>query len=403
MEIETKTKGIVLLKVATMVLFASILLPTNLKSIAVILWAIGIIIVILDTKITFRKSYFIYTTLFFLVLALSFFYSENNATALRKLGTMSSLVVFPLLFAILNKEIRNKMKEWKPLLLKTYIIAVLLFNVLPFLYLWATHYSFSEMIVHYATVVRVDFGKFGIHPIYLSMHTSMAILFSFFIILKSTSNKLISAILTIDIVLFSFLILYAKKGPLIALCLILFLALFFQRKNKFFKPYLISIVILIGVTIAVPKTRYKFVELFYMENVQEDNINSTNLRYSIYETALDVISKSPIAGYGIGDYNDVLIETYKSNGNKVLYEGKYNAHNQFLSLFLMGGVVAFALFMVFLMFSTVLAIRFDNQLLILTIIFYSVVMFTENILERESGVLYFSLFIGYFSLFNIKE
>lgn len=403
MEIKTEAKSLILLKVATMVLFASILLPTNLKSIAVILWAVAVVLTVFMSQLAFRKNYFLYSTLFFIVVIVSYLYSDNKVYALRKLSTMSSLLVFPLLFGLLNKEVRKAMRGWKLLLLKIYIYSVLVFNIVPFIYLWITHYTFSEMIIHYATIVRVDFGKFAIHPIYLSMHTSLAIIFSFFLIVKSTSKKIITVLLAIDLVLLTFLVLYAKKGPLIALCLMLFLTLFFQRKKKFFKPYLVSIIILIGVTVLVPKTRNKFIELFKIENVEVGNVNSTNLRYSIYETAIHLISDSPVIGYGIGDYNDLLIEAYKEDGNDVLYEGKYNAHNQYLSLLLIGGVIAVFLFVVFLAFNTIIAIRFDNQLLILTMIFYSIVMLTENILERESGVLYFSLFVGYFSIFNFKE
>lgn len=403
MEIETNKKSVMLLKVLITLLFASILLPTNIKTIAVVFFACIIVSTISYKKFVFRKVYFLYSTLFFFVLILTFLYSDNKTYALRKVTSMSSLVIFPFLFSLLTKDITSIVKSWKSLLLKAYIFSVFSFNILPFLYLWFTNYTFSEMIIHYATIVRVDFGKFGIHPIYLSMHTSLAILFSFFVILKATSKRLVTLILAIDIMLISFLLLYAKKGPLIALCLILFLALFFKRRDKFFKPFLISIIVLVGLTIAVPKTRNNFVELFKMENVQDSTINSTNIRYAIYESAIEVISEAPLLGYGIGDYNDVLYEQYKVEGSEVLMEGKYNAHNQYLSFLIMGGLVVFVLFVFYLLFSIVLGIRFDNRLLILTIIFYGVVMFTENILERESGVLYFSLFTSYFSLFNSKE
>ena len=48
----------------------------------------------------------------------------------------------------------------------------------------------------------------------------------------------------------------------------------------------------------------------------------------------------------------------------------------------------------------VYAIRYNNQLLILVLIFYGIVMFTENILEREDGVIYFALFLSFFSWFS---
>jgi O-antigen ligase len=46
----------------------------------------------------------------------------------------------------------------------------------------------------------------------------------------------------------------------------------------------------------------------------------------------------------------------------------------------------------------VYAIRLNNQLLILLLLFYGMVMFTENILEREAGVIFFAFFLNFFGL-----
>ena len=63
-------------------------------------------------------------------------------------------------------------------------------------------------------------GKFNIHPIYLSMHCSIAILFSFYILRELRSKIKIAALLGIDITLVLFLLFYAKKVPLIAFIIV---------------------------------------------------------------------------------------------------------------------------------------------------------------------------------------
>lgn len=403
MEKTGSSKSLIFLKIAMMLVVGSVVLPTTFKAIAIVLLVISIIIEIFRRPFAFRKKYVLYTTAFVVVAIITLLYSQDQKYGVRKLTTMLPLLVFPLSFGFFHKDLIETVKKWKWTLLSIYIVSVFIFNVFPFIYLWLTHYSFSELIIHYATVIRVDFGKFSIHPIYLSMHNGLAILFSFFLIVSKIPKRYIYGFLAIDIVLLLYLFLYAKKGPILALILMLVLALIFHRKNKLFKPYLLIITILIGLVIAIPKTRNNFIELLTIEMVDTGAINSTNIRYSIYDTSLDVIKEAPFLGYGIGDYRAALTNKFQEDGNATLYKGNYNAHNQFLSFLLMGGLLLLVPFLLFLFITALLAIRYDNQLLILTLIFYCIVMLTENILERESGVLYFSLFLSYFSLFNPQK
>lgn len=402
METETEEHSMKLLKFALILVFASVIIPTNLKSIPIAILAIAMIFRIAQRSFSVNKK-IAFAGIIYVLVATTFFYSNNQTYALRKLSTLLPLLIFPVLFSLLNAEEVKRLKKWRKPLLLSYISTVFLFNLIPYLWLLVTHYSFSELITHYATIIRVDFGKFSIHPIYLSMHNGLAILFSFSLIISKLPKRYIYGLLAIDVGLLLFLLLYAKKGPILALILMLVLALFFHRKNKLFKPYLLIITILIGLVITIPKTRNNFLELFTIETVDTGAINSTNIRYSIYNTALDVIIEAPFFGYGIGDYRTVLTNQFLEDGNTTLYEGNYNAHNQFLSFLLIGGLVLLIPFLIFLFITAVLAIRYDNQLLILTLIFYCIVMFTENILERESGVLYFSFFVSYFGLFNSKK
>ena len=187
-----------------------------------------------------------------------------------------------------------------------------------------------------------------------------------------------------------------KKGPLIALIIVFSLFVVFQRKQKLLKPYLLAITTLIFLTIVIPKTRDRFVELLKIENLDKGEVTSTNIRYTIYDTAQELVIKSPLIGYGIGDYNQILQEKYTEDGNLLLAERKYNAHNQYFSLLLIGGVISLIIFLLYTGMNLVYAIRFNNQLLILLLVFYVIVMFTENILEREAGVIFFYILFEFF-------
>lgn len=398
MEALKNSKSLKGVQIALGILFALVILPSNLKAIAILIFGVAVLVHALGRKWHFNLTFFLTNCLLFLVIGATILYSDNTAYAHRKLSTMASLVVFPFVFAMLTKEEGKAIFKQLKTYLWIYLLGIFLFNVVAFLWFLTTQYTFMEMMEHFHTLLRVKMGKWGIHPIYLSMHCSIAILFSFYILKQTQSKRWIAAILSIDIVLVLFLLLYAKKGPLLALVIVFSLFVVFQRKQRLLKPYLIAVIGLIFLTVAIPKTRNKFVELFKIETLDKGTVTSTNIRYTIYASAKTLITQSPMVGYGVGDYNDKLLESYIADENEVLIKGEYNAHNQFFSLLLIGGVLALLALIITMGMNMVYAIRFNNQLLILLLLFYGMVMFTENILEREAGVIFFAFFLNFFAL-----
>jgi len=405
MERNLMSKGINLVIVVVGIMFILPILPSNAKAIVIGLFAISTLILVVQRKWSFNRNFFITNALLYIIVLLTVMYSENTTYALKKLSTMASLLVFPFIFAMFNTEEKKAISKSIHVYLFIYLIAVFLVNIGAFagIFLIRPNYSMAEAIEHFTTLLDQHMGKWSMHPIYMSMHCSIAVLFSFYVIQKIKSKKLIAVILAMDITLILFLLLYAKKGPLLALIVVFSLFVVFQRREKLLKPYLIGIISLTILVIAIPKTRNKFVELFEIENIAEGKVTSTNIRYTIYNISKDLISGAVYTGYGIGDYNDKLIGQYELENRPELVRGRYNAHNQYISLLLIGGILCLLALLLTLSINLIYAIRYDNQILILMLIFYGVVMFTENILEREDGAIYFAFFLSFFGLFNFEK
>ena len=385
------------------VLFALVILPSNVKSIAIGVFSVVSFVYALRRKWFFDRYFFLTNSIVFLLILCTLFYSEDMDYAGKRLLGMASLVLFPFIFSLFTKEEATYIFKFLNKYLWVYILAVFSFNLLPFLWLWATRFEFSEMLIHFQTVMMDQMGKFSIHPIYLAMHCGAAMLCSFYLIQKTKKKGIIALLLAIDLTLLLFLLMYARKGPIIALFAVFTLYVLFQYKKGYLRMYLAGIGLLVLLIVAIPKTRERFTELYKIENLDQGEVTSTNIRYSIFNTATSLIGQSTIFGYGIGDYNHVLKEQYKKNGDTMLYDGNYNAHNQYLSMLLIGGVVLFLAFMFTFGMNMIYAIRFDNQVFILLIVFYSIVMLTENILEREDGVIFFAFFLNFFALKSLYQ
>lgn len=397
MEKEARDKSLRFLTYCLGMLFAMPILPSNAKSIAIGIFVAAMLWYVLKHRPRFNKWLLITNGGLFLLLGLTYFYSSDGSYAIRKLSTMSTLLLFPSVFSLLSDAHKEEIFKRRNHYLVIYLFAVFLLNVIPFLWFYITHYSWDGMLTHFPTVMRVDTGKWSIHPIYLSMHCSIAILFGFYILKAMISKLKITIVLVMMITLLLFLFLYAKKGPMLALVIVFTLFVLFQKRKKLVAFYIVTIIGFISLTLLIPRTRDKFIEMQNIEVLKEGKVTSTNIRYTIYKLTQELIVESPIYGFGIGDYNNKLDEKYIENGDQILIEGSYNSHNQYFSLILMGGVLALLAFLLMMGMNLVFAIRFNNQLLILILIFYGIVMLTENILEREGGVIFFALFLNFFA------
>ncbi len=387
-----------LIDIGLMAMFLLPLLPSNVKSIAIAAFGLLVLLTAVKRKLSFEPKLFFINSAVYFVIALTMIYSKDADFGIHKLQQFASLVVFPFIFALTNQEERKAFFKNIDVYFWIFLIAVFLFNTIAFVWYYSTRFPFDELLIHFHTLLRVQSGKFNIHPIYLSMHCGIAILFSLYLLRKNKNKLQLAAILFMDIVLVTFLFLYVKKGPIIALLVILILYMLFQKSKKLIKPYILVVVSLIVLIVALPNTRNKFVELLKIESLDQGTVTSTNIRYSIYQSTQELVAESPIIGYGIGDYKNELIKRYVINGQELLVKNAYNSHNQYFSLLLIGGGILLIVFLCVLAFNLIYAIRFDNQILILLLIFYGIVMLTENVLEREQGIIYFSFFFNFFTL-----
>ena len=400
--VHTEPKELSLIKICLGFVFALVVFPSNIKAIVILIFSLLLIYFALKNGMTINKKYFFVQALFYFTLLATLLYSENLSYAFKKLQTMSSLIVFPLLFSFFSNRFKEDLLENRYRYLQVYIITVFLFNVFVFLFFWWNYFSFKDTLIHMPEIVNVRLGKYNIHPIYISMHCALALLFSAVVFLKCKSPGTKPGLLLIQLVLLAFLMIYARKGPIIALIVtILISSILFVKKNYRILGFF-ALLLMLVLIFAVPNTRDRFKELFTTEDLAEENANSTDLRQAIYTEAIALIQKSPVFGYGIGDYNDKLKQSYKENELTLLLEKNYNAHNQYLSSWLIGGLFSFLALFFLLGRNFFLSIKYKNHLLFLVVTFYMIVMFTENILEREDGVIFFSLFLNYFALLNYK-
>lgn len=385
---------------------AIILVPDKFKGFPVIgLLASSIVYFIIEkSNKKFDYKLFLVSVSFFLLLLLSIVYSNDMSYALKKLETSLSLFAYPLVFVLLYNCRKKMHKRIVETLKWVFVVALTFFLASTFTYFFLTepHYTIKSTIVHYRTLIDLRIVGYEIHAIYLSMYIGVGVIFLVEIISKARGyRKFYNALLLAF--LFLFLAILYKRGPVIALGLI---GLVFLVKNKveiktgFYLLTLITTFILTLMFIPKHNNVNKFNEIVDIEGLKSNPNSSTALRLSIYNCGLKQAIKAPIFGYGWGDVKSVLYACYKEENPNLLLNN-YNTHNQFLSMLLATGIVGLFIFFFYFYYVLKYSDKYGNQALFFLLLYFGFNMLSENILEREDGVILFAFFVNLF-LFNTE-
>jgi O-antigen ligase len=346
-----------------------------------------------------KTDFFITSALFFLFL-ISALLSNDISEGFKKIETMLSLLLFPLVFFIFLGGSKLDYSKYKHIFFKTFFISNVLFSLLSF-YLFSI-YSSPKFSIKDASFFRSavsDIPLIGDHPTYISIFLSIAILIGITFYNFRKQRILYNILIAVGhLILTTLLILLMSKGVLIAL----FIALCILLRRKIKRIYIFSILILLLLGLVIPSANNRFKELLNNETYNTLNSeNSTSIRVNILKCNYELIVNKPILGYGLGDVQGALDKCYskKNYGFKIR---KYNSHNQYVFIWLSVGLIGIFIFIFTIFYYFKTAWINEDYLMLSIIIFYSVVFLFENVLSRQSGVILFAFIINFMILDKIS-
>jgi len=403
-----RINALTLLKFSFISLALFPLIPNRIKGLPVILLLLFSIFLFFNEK---RKQFnwklFLINSSIFLVYLFSLLYTSNISYAMKKLEISLSLLVFPLIFSLIWRF--KEVLDYKVLLKKIIFVffhSVVVFSGIVFSYLIYvgvfSHLSEPSFIRHFTEYLPF----IGQHSIYASIYLGLGLL-CFIYLLTLTKNKIYQVALVLEAsFILLLLISLASKGVLLASVVSIFVyCLSVINKKRDQLIIVISILGLLFFSLKFSPSLSKRVNLFNSSlslSSYEGELSSTQTRKEIYNCSLNLLKSNWVFGYGFGDVNEQLLKCY-SHVSKYLVDGKFNSHNQYLSILLGCGV--FGLFTTFLLlyFNYKIFTSEKHYFFLSVLLFYSIIMFVENILERQSGVILFSFFINLFSFFSYKK
>ncbi len=366
----------------------------------------------LDLSITkiknIPKQIWIFQLVFFLG-CLGYIYSYNKGEAGFILERQLAILAFPLILPLAITFNSHK----KELVFKTLTISC----ILSILYLFINilyiikighlpiRYMFSKEFFNHAFSAPI-----GIHAGYLSLYVSLSTLY--LVKLITTNIILIKKtiiLLCIGILCAGQFFLASRNAIFSTIFIICFIYPFFYVKRKllFFG---VIIVLLIVFFTAMSKINYlndRFSsDLITDINTSRDSDYSyegAEPRIERWKGAWELVTKSPLIGYGTGDEILMLKTKYVEKELFISYLESFNAHNQYLSYLLKNGIIGLLIFLGAFIYYLKLAIRKKDFMYISFLTLLLIGFFTENILDANKGIYFFAFFNTFLGYSIIKS
>tara|TARA_Y100000385_G_scaffold290848_1_gene365713 strand:- start:1875 stop:3113 length:1239 start_codon:yes stop_codon:yes gene_type:complete len=371
------------------------LLPERIKGFPVLfLFVTSIYLTLKKGSVNYNFKEFLKLSSLYTISCLSILYTGSLCLPFNKLETSLSLIVVPISFMLLNLPKLNKSS--------IKILAIY------FTFSTSTHTLFSLFYYYQKGVFTPDQFKVNIirqlvteipfindHPIYISIFLGISILMS--IRLLKLYEPAVKGLLLVSILINIFhLLLLSSKGVTISITISGIILLFYNSNSKLL-AFALAFCVLASFIASIfyfPNMERRFRELGKITTYSQlHTTNSSSIRIEIYKCAFKVIKQSPIIGYGWSKGEEKLINCYTS---KYMSDKKLNSHNQFISFYLDGGIITFMTLVAFLSWQFMHAIKNKKYLYFSILILFTLEMFSENILSRQSGVILFIFLISFF-------
>lgn len=351
----------------------------------------------------FLSSYFIYI--------ICLIYSEDQKSGLFILEKKLSLILFPIILATenLKKSLINK-------ILLSFVISCFLATLLSIIYILYLHFHTHASLIPLTieSFYRDNFTSFlDLHPTYYSLYITFSIIIIIFFLFRdwNTLTTLIKSLSLLVLIYFVFINILLSSRMLLFISVLIFGILFvrFLFKNRVTGIVIIFFITCFFIFFLNQKNNIidkRFNELTETKWAPPTGIyhNSTNLRVGILNCSFSLLKNNWLFGCGTGSAQKNLNACYQSSGySDVLYKDQYDTHNQYLNVWLNTGVIGLAIFLLTIVIPMKKAYKANCFLYLAFLSLIALCCFTESLLERQNGVVFYAFFNSLFAFHFIEK
>ncbi|MFN8250305.1 MAG: O-antigen ligase family protein [Ferruginibacter sp.] len=342
--------------------------------------------------------------LLYFVMLLSVLYSSNKKEGIDISGRQSAMLIMPILFAISNFSFA----QYKIRLLQIFSYAC----TATILYLFADalytirYFSLPASNLFTAAFTNHNFSSpIALHATYMALYTGFSIAVLLYVFFNSSNQwlRIINGICLL--ILAAGLLQLASRAVLIAMIITVAAAvpLLVQGPKRW---GLAGAVVLLSLAAGISAVKTNSFKQRYVSELKNDLLNAPvpneilEPRILRWKLAVGLVAKSPLYGYGNGAEKDLLKEAYFRNKLYISYLRSFNAHSQYLAMLIRCGVIGLGVLLIVLAFAYLTAYREKDFLFLSFLILVSTVSVSENILDVNKGIFFYSFFLSFFLTVN---
>lgn len=382
-------------------------LKLNHFSILMIFWLVVAIYLFFKNKTlktlknnkTILFNFFACSALFWI-----YFFSFPFANDYKEMGKIVvktlPILVFPLGILLCYNFFSKKNITY---LFTTFITSTFLINFYGWIQVFRT--GFNEVLkvndFYHPTIRNIFYDSTNIHIPYLGLLTAFAAL----LLVYRIRHKVLSSVLGIFVIAFFLVSMYFYSARM-ALAIFVFGLIYTLFKTINSKIIKISVVIAIPI-LSIIVLWFSPIKERYQQSIETEFVlphsgqqpHEVNYRYGISYCSFEILKQNVWFGVGVDHVQKSLnacYETFTYKSYEDFSKVTYNTHNQFMDFILKFGIIIGSA-IIYLLFSFVFRANLLFQLFLLTV-FMS--FLTENILDRQIGVVFYSLFNAIFVFYK---
>jgi O-antigen ligase len=336
----------------------------------------------------------------FLVTLVSAIYTADPQGASREWELNIPILLFPLLFCFNSLDLR----KYRPQLLLAFSLGCTATILYLYFDAFATigYYKLPLSAIFSHTFTNHNFSEpIDMHATFFSLQVVIALVYLLSRGIKesSTLNRVVFGLCSL--ILVAGMIQLSSKSAVVALLLIVNVALPYFilqgiRRKRFVT--ITSTLSLLLIAVVLSSTAFK---TRYLGELKNDLSLSkagetTDPRMARWGVAAELIRQSPLIGYGAGSEIELLRERYFAKKFYRSYLNHLNAHNEYLSFLLKSGIWGLAVYLATLAYGFKKAARKKDIVFFSFMMLLAVVSLSENILDADKGVMFYSFFFAFF-------
>ncbi len=128
------------------------------------------------------------------------------------------------------------------------------------------------------------------------------------------------------------------------------------------------------------------------DNITVDEKNTLNIRTGIYHCSLSLIKNNWFTGVGPGEVQRKLNSCYEQYPTNVYRLNNYNTHNEYLNHWLSFGIAGLLAFLLIFLMPAYFGLQEKQFIYPLFLLFMFICCMTENLLARQTGVIFYTFF-----------